>query len=94
VALEWPIYVSVRCRGAARSVSIVSPYAGWPPGVTWLGECRPHLRGRIAFVTGDALGAGSAGFIARSGRPFREKPFVPAELRRLTADLVPDTGSD
>ena len=65
-----------------------------PPGVPWLGEPRPHLRGRIAFVTGDTLGAESAGFIARSGRPFREKPFVPAELRRLTADLVPDTGSD
>ena len=48
----------------------------------------------LPSVTGDTLGAGSAGFIARSGRPILEKPFVPAELRRLMADLVPDTGND
>jgi two-component system NtrC family sensor kinase len=70
------------------------PEMDGPALFTWLGEHRPHLRRRIAFVTGDTLGAGSAGFIARSGRPILEKPFLPAELRRLMADLVPDTGND
>ena len=34
------------------------------------------------------LGAAAGGFLARAGRPILEKPFVPAELRRLMAELV------
>jgi two-component system NtrC family sensor kinase len=53
----------------------------------WLSEHRPHLCSRIAFVTGDTLGAAAGDFLARARRPILEKPFVPAELRRLMAEL-------
>jgi hypothetical protein len=45
-------------------------------------------------VTGDTLGAAGSGFLARVGRPTLEKPFVPAELRRLMAELVLTPGFD
>ena len=31
----------------------------------------------------DTLGVAACSFLARAGRPILEKPFVPAELRRL-----------
>jgi two-component system NtrC family sensor kinase len=55
----------------------------------WLEKHRPALCGRIAFVTGDTLGRGAGAFLARSGRPVLEKPFVPQEVRRLVASLAP-----
>ncbi|MBX9701175.1 MAG: response regulator, partial [Acetobacteraceae bacterium] len=58
----------------------------------WLEGARPGLCGRIAFVTGDTLGRGAAAFLARSGRPVLEKPFVPQEVRRLVAALAPRSG--
>jgi two-component system NtrC family sensor kinase len=61
-----------------------------PALYSWLNDHRPHLAGRIAFVTGDTLGAAAGGFLATAGRPILQKPFVPAELRRLIAELVPD----
>lgn len=63
-----------------------------PALFAWMAEHKPHLCGRTAFVTGDTLGAAAAGFLSRSGRPTLEKPFVPAELRRLIAELTPDAG--
>jgi len=60
-----------------------------PALFAWMGEHKPHLRGRIAFITGDTLGAAAGGFLTRSGRPMLEKPFVPEELRRLIQELVP-----
>ena len=56
----------------------------------WIAEHRPHLCSRTAFITADTLGASSRRFLARAGRPVLEKPFVPAELRRLLAQLLPD----
>jgi two-component system NtrC family sensor kinase len=58
-----------------------------PALFAWLGEEKPHLRQRIAFVTGDTLGAAAGGFLAHANRPILEKPFVPSELRRLIAAL-------
>jgi two-component system NtrC family sensor kinase len=55
----------------------------------WLSRHKPHLCERTAFVTGDTLGAAASAFLARAGRPTLEKPFVPAELRRLLAELMP-----
>ncbi len=60
-----------------------------PALFTWLAEHKPHLCARTAFVTGDTLGATAVGFLANAGRPILEKPFVPAELRRLIAELGP-----
>jgi two-component system NtrC family sensor kinase len=51
---------------------------------------RAHLCRRTAFVTGDALGQAAAGFLAGSGRPVLEKPFVPEEVRRCVAALAAD----
>jgi two-component system NtrC family sensor kinase len=56
----------------------------------WLELNHPHLCARIAFVTGDTLGQSAAGFLARSGRPVLEKPFVPDEVRRLASFLATD----
>ena len=55
----------------------------------WLRQHRPHLCARMAFVTGDTLGAAAGGALAAAGRPILEKPFMPAELRRLITELLP-----
>jgi CheY-like chemotaxis protein len=60
----------------------------------WLAQNRSHLCPRTAFVTGDALGQAAGGFLARSGRPVLEKPFLPEEVRRLVAVLVADGPGD
>jgi transposase len=61
------------------------------PGLyDWMTEHRPHLCARTAFITADTLSASSHRFLARAGRPVLEKPFVPAELRQLLAQLLPD----
>ena len=56
----------------------------------WMAEHRPHLCAHTAFITADTLSASSHRFLARAGRPILEKPFVPAELRELLAQLLPD----
>ena len=53
----------------------------------WLSRHRPHLCHRVGFVTGDTLGAATEGFVARAARPVLEKPFVPAALRQLVAEI-------
>jgi two-component system NtrC family sensor kinase len=63
-----------------------------PALYSWMAERRPHLCARTAFITGDTLSASADRFLARAGRPILEKPFVPAELRRLLAELVPEVG--
>jgi len=55
----------------------------------WMTEHRPHLCARTAFITADTLSASSHRFLARAGRPVLEKPFVPADLRQLLAQLLP-----
>ena len=49
-----------------------------------------HPRGRIAFITGDSLGVGVSRFLAETAVPYLEKPFVPADVRRLIARVVRD----
>ncbi|MEH3038384.1 MAG: GAF domain-containing protein [Sphingomonas adhaesiva] len=44
---------------------------------------RPELAARMAFATGDTLGAAAARFIAEARRPVLEKPFVPEAVRRF-----------
>jgi PAS domain S-box-containing protein len=69
------------------------PEVDGPALFAWLGDEKPGLRQRIAFVTGDTLGAGAGGFLAHANRPILEKPFVPAELRRLMTELCKPEGS-
>jgi two-component system NtrC family sensor kinase len=63
------------------------PEVDGPTLFAWLGETKPHLRKRMAFITADALGAAAAGFLAHANRPVLEKPFLPAELRQLMGQL-------
>ncbi len=44
---------------------------------------RPDLAPRMAFATGDTLGAAAARFLAEAKRPVLEKPFVPEAVRRF-----------
>jgi two-component system NtrC family sensor kinase len=53
-----------------------------------LKEIRPGLANRLVFVTGDMLGGSVRSFIEETGLPFLEKPFMPAEVRRLAAEIV------
>jgi two-component system NtrC family sensor kinase len=63
------------------------PGVDGPAVYEWLSRNRPHLCARVGFVTGDTLGSASEGFVARAGRPVLEKPFVPAALRQLVAEI-------
>jgi len=45
----------------------------------------PHQAERVVFVTGDMLTTALREFVARSGRPLIEKPFLPSEVRRMVA---------
>jgi PAS domain S-box-containing protein len=51
-------------------------------------EIRPQLLSRIAFVTGDTLGASMDEFLKESGRPVLEKPFTRAGVRCLVSALI------
>jgi PAS domain S-box-containing protein len=51
-------------------------------------ETRPQLLSRIAFVTGDTLGASMDHFLKESGRPVLEKPFTRAGVRCLVSALI------
>ena len=48
----------------------------------------PDRAVRVVFVTGDTLASSLREFVSRSGRPVIEKPFLPAEVRRIVAEVV------
>ncbi len=48
----------------------------------------PSLLERVAFVTGDTFSATVSDFLQESGRPYAQKPFSPAEVRRLVAQVL------
>jgi signal transduction histidine kinase len=50
-------------------------------------ETQQRLVAMHELVDG-TLGAAAGSFLARAGRPILEKPFVPAELRRLMTELA------
>ncbi|SEJ66922.1 PAS domain S-box-containing protein [Sphingomonas sp. OV641] len=49
----------------------------------WMTDQLPDQLARLAFVTGDTLGASSRSFLARAGRPVLEKPYDMESLRGL-----------
>ena len=63
-----------------------------PALFAWIASAKPHLMTHTAFVTGDTLGAAAWAFLAQSGRPVLEKPFLPSELRRLITELGKSAG--
>jgi len=48
----------------------------------------PALTERIGFITGDTMSPGAEAFLQAAGRPYLEKPVVPAELRKLAASMM------
>jgi two-component system NtrC family sensor kinase len=51
----------------------------------------PHLLKRIVFITGDTLGIGASNFLAQSGCPLIEKPFVPSEVIQVVRQVLNPT---
>ncbi len=52
-------------------------------------EQRWPQRARIViFITGDALSPTVQTFLAGTGQPYLEKPFVPAEVRKIVQEIV------
>ncbi len=47
----------------------------------------PRQATRVVFVTGDMLTAALREFVAASGRPLIEKPFLPSDVRRVVVEL-------
>ena len=54
----------------------------------WVAAERPELLGRMAFTTGDTLGAAVARFLDEVRRPVLEKPFMPDGVRRFLEAVV------
>ena len=48
----------------------------------------PDEAGRVVFVTTDTLTSSRREFVDASGRVVIEKPFLPAEVRRVVAEMV------
>lgn len=53
-----------------------------------LSQSHPHLLERLVFITGDTLGMGGSEFLARTGRPVVEKPFVPKEIVHMVGQIL------
>ncbi|RYY24258.1 MAG: GAF domain-containing protein [Sphingomonadales bacterium] len=53
----------------------------------WLKDIRPDLEGRMAFATGDTLGANAARFLEAMDRPVLEKPFMPDAVHRFLQQM-------
>jgi PAS domain S-box-containing protein len=52
-------------------------------------EQRWPLRAKlVVFITGDALSPTVQTFLAGTGQPYLEKPFVPAEVRKIVQEIV------
>lgn len=51
----------------------------------WVEAYRPDLLPRLAFATGDTLGAVAANFLAKVDRPVLEKPFTPDAVKAFLA---------
>lgn len=80
-------------RRSAKKVDIIlcdirMPDCDGPALYDWLSLEAPALTSRIAFVTGDVLGPSAARFIARSGNPVIEKPFLPDDIRQVVELLI------
>jgi two-component system NtrC family sensor kinase len=82
-----------RARLAERDFDLLLSDLRMPDGdgpslYTWIEAERPHLAGRIGFVTGDTIEPGAMAFLSKAGRPTLEKPFTPATLRAFVRNVV------
>jgi two-component system NtrC family sensor kinase len=51
----------------------------------------PRRARLVVFITGDALSPTVQAFLAGTGQPYLEKPFVPAEVRKVVQEIVAAT---
>jgi PAS domain S-box-containing protein len=58
-----------------------------PQLYAWITAERPDLVDRVAFATGDTLGAAAARFLDSVKRPVLEKPFMPDAVRRFLQQM-------
>ena len=58
-----------------------------PQLYAWLKAERPDLAERMAFATGDTLGASAARFLEAAERPVLEKPFMPDAVHRFLQQM-------
>lgn len=73
---------------AAILCDIRMPDGDGPHFYDWILQHHPEMRSRIGFITGDSLGPSAGRFLARSGCPVLEKPFVPDDIRMFLANLT------
>lgn len=64
------------------------PGGDGPSFFDWLQENQSAATQRIGFVTGDTLGPAAGRFLARTGCPVIEKPFVPDDIQRILRFLI------
>lgn len=53
----------------------------------WIAAERPELLDRVAFATGDTLGAAAARFLEEVKRPVLEKPFMPDAVHQFLQQM-------
>ena len=88
------LFVLNRMEGVPRSVPVLYALlqmlllAGPRLLYRWIKENKPHLIGRVAFVTGDTLGRDVEGFLKEVSAPYIEKPFLPEEVMDLVAQVM------
>jgi PAS domain S-box-containing protein len=58
-----------------------------PQLYAWIAAERPDLVDRVAFATGDTLGAAAARFLDAVKRPVLEKPFMPDAVHRFLQQM-------
>ena len=63
------------------------PDVDGPALLAWIEATHPALASRTAFYTGDTLSPAAARFLEETDRPYMEKPFSLASVRRLVAAL-------
>lgn len=64
------------------------PEMDGPALFAWIERERPHLTARVGFLTGDVLSGSAAIFLEQAKRPYAEKPFTPATVRALIAEVL------
>lgn len=64
------------------------PDGDGPSFFDWLRENHPPMADRIGFITGDTLGPAAGRFLAHSGCPVIEKPFMPDDIQRILKTLI------
>jgi PAS domain S-box-containing protein len=86
-ALQW----MGKCEYDAVLSDLRMPEMDGPELYRQIEQRWPQRARLVIFITGDALSPTVQTFLAGTGQPYLEKPFVPAEVRKVVQEIV-DTG--